>query len=571
MNTIVMTTRVDDFEPHRLSIAGVDIFSDGIDCGEAAIASNKLQSLLGQSANCHDDLSQVVMAGKVCIVLLEISSPKLSTCSEIVFNQILRILRTAAGIIWVTRGGVMDCEIPEASVITGLARSARTENPGQIFITLDLDSRTRSEPAAVAHIIQKIYRATFIENNIRYEREYAERGGTVFIPRLLDNATANQCLRSNSAAEDLQILPFFQGDRPLRLQIATPGLLETLHWADQEPCPSSLDPEDIEIEVRAVGVNFREVMIALGRLTGMNFEHGEYSGIVIAVGSSVTEHYQIGDRVCAMGRRAVCANTIRIQASQAYRIPESMSWETAASIPIAHATAYYSLIDVGRLQKGESILVHSASGATGQAAIILAQYIGATIFATVGNDKKKQFLMENFGIPEDHIFSSRSHSFVGGIKRLTQGRGVDMILNSLAGDLLRETFNCIAPFGRFIEIGKKDILANSKIDMRMFEKNVTFSAVDLIRVMERPKEAQRLFKACFALLQDGLISPVTPISVFQMSDIETAYRQMQTGKHIGKIVLKADPDCKVKVDFLSSLNVCIKLTSADGSQTRQTR
>lgn len=130
---------------------------------------------------------------------------------------------------------------------------------------------------------------------------------------------------------------------------------------------------------------------------------------------------------------------------------------TAASLPLAYSTAYYAFFEAAKLRKGETVLIHGAAGAVGQAAIVLAQQVGVEIFATVSSSTKKQVLIEQFGISEDHIFNSRDHSFAKGVKRMTNNRGVDVVLNSLAGEALQESWHCIALFGRFVEMGMKDI------------------------------------------------------------------------------------------------------------------
>jgi NADPH:quinone reductase-like Zn-dependent oxidoreductase len=292
-------------------------------------------------------------------------------------------------------------------------------------------------------------------------------------------------------------------------------------------------------------MNFKDVMIAMGQLSS-DYIGIECSGIVSKVGSKVTD-LSVGDRVSAMSEGAYATFT-RNKATSAFKIPDGMSFETAATIPVVYCTAYYSLIDLGRLCKGETVLIHAAAGGVGQAAIILSQMIGAEIFATVGSNEKKEFIMKEYGIAEDHIFYSRNTTFAKAIRRATNGRGVDVVLNSLAGDALRETWECMAHFGRFIEIGKRDIVNNARLDMATFEHNATFSSVDLtVIAAERPQLMQRLLSDVFLLLQTTKIRPVSPITIFSMAEVETAFRSLQSGKVHGKIVILPGPDDKVKV------------------------
>ena len=202
----------------------------------------------------------------------------------------------------------------------------------------------------------------------------------------------------------------------------------------------------------------------------------------------------------------------------------------------------------------------------GQAAIQLAKNIGAEIFVTVGNTEKRRLIMDEYQIPEDHIFNSRDTTFAKGILRMTNGRGVDVVLNSLAGEALRKTWECIAMFGRFIEVGKKDILSNSGLEMMPFLRNVTFASVNLEVCISHtyiyfsyvnrfqqhmyrhnPSMMARVLKKSFELVREGTVGLIRPTTVYKYSEMEKAFRLMQQGRHTGKIVLKVDPDDLVPV------------------------
>ncbi len=166
----------------------------------------------------------------------------------------------------------------------------------------------------------------------------------------------------------------------------------------------------------------------------------------------------------------------------------------------------------------------------------------------MGSNDKKKFLMDNYGIPEDNVFSSRHTTFVEGLKRLANDRGVDVALSSIAGEGLDETCKCVAKMGRFIEIGKRDILANTRLDMEMFNRNITFASVDLTIVFEvDPGLAKQMLGEIFQLLRRGSIKPVQPLNIFPLTEIESAFRFIQSGKHLGKVVLKTEEDTEVKV------------------------
>ncbi|KAK2827842.1 hypothetical protein FQN49_007286 [Arthroderma sp. PD_2] len=220
-----------------------------------------------------------------------------------------------------------------------------------------------------------------------------------------------------------------------------------------------------------------------------------------------------------------------------------MSEDIAAAIPVAYATALYGLRNAGNTQPGESVLIHSGVGAVGQAAIALAKYLGAgEIFVTVGSLEKRKFLQDEYSIPEENIFSSRDMGFGRAILKRTNGKGVDVVLNSLSGDTIRESCSVLAPFGRFIEIGKRDIQANGRLELQYFEKNITFSVVDLaFLVVERPNVVQELVRTCLNLVHQSKVRVLTPITTKPVAGVGEHFRAMQGGKHRGKLLLKMLP------------------------------
>lgn len=183
----------------------------------------------------------------------------------------------------------------------------------------------------------------------------------------------------------------------------------------------------------------------------------------------------------------------------------------------------------------------------GQALIQIAKMLGAEIFCTVGTEAKKQAVMA-LGVDPDHIFSSRDLSFAKGIKRVTDGRGVDVVVNSLAGEALRQSWSCLAPYGRFIEVGKKDILGNSGLDMQPFLNNVSFSGVNLEHMLvHEPRQCSELVSQVLNMFKQGAIGFIQPIVVHDFTDTESAFREMQRGTHVGKLVLRVTPDSRVSV------------------------
>jgi NADPH:quinone reductase-like Zn-dependent oxidoreductase len=279
---------------------------------------------------------------------------------------------------------------------------------------------------------------------------------------------------------------------------------------------------------------------------------------VTRVGAEVSR-VAVGDRVALLASRTGCfATHARTVDAAVVRLPNAVSLEEAAGVPVIACTAYYSLVHLGRLTKGESVLIHAAAGGIGQAAIILTHHLGAEIFATVSTPEKKAVLMDTYGIPEDHVLYSRDLSFGTDIMRLTKNRGVDVVPNSLAGETLHVSWGCVAPFARFTEIGKRDIYSNRRLEMFPFSKNIAFSSCDLETVMKLDQPLMRsLLQEAMMLWEQGVFRKTTPLNLFPYSEIESSFRLLQPGRHIGKVVLTAGKGDAVPVRNTSAVELLL--------------
>lgn len=301
-------------------------------------------------------------------------------------------------------------------------------------------------------------------------------------------------------------------------------------------------------------------MVTMGQIPD-NLLGFEASGIIVNVGRDVTQ-FKAGDKVCTLGH-GTHRTLFRNKASFCQAIPISYSFEEAATLPLVHCTAFYSLVHVARVRQGQTVLIHAAAGGVGQAAIQLANHFGLEIFATVGSADKKQLIHKVYGVAKDHIFNSRDLSFAKGVLRMTKNRGVDCILNSLSGEALRQTWHCIAPFGTFVEIGMKDILSNTGLEMRPFLQDASFTFFNLKHVMtDNPSLMSEIIEGTFDFLRRGIIKPVSPLTVYPISEVENAFRLMQTGKHRGKIAL-----AWVGKDVVPVLHNANKMLKMDGNAT----
>ncbi|MCL6754535.1 amino acid adenylation domain-containing protein [Nostoc sp. CCCryo 231-06] len=314
------------------------------------------------------------------------------------------------------------------------------------------------------------------------------------------------------------------------LSISQPGTLDNLELKSTNR--RNPDVGEVEIAVGATGLNFKEVLIALGLIPlppNLNVKFGlECAGKIVAIGEGVG-NFKIGDEVIVFGNSCL-SKFITTSVNLVTLKPEHLSLEESATIPVAFMTAYYALVKLGRLSKGEKILIHSASGGVGLAAVQIAQWIGAEILATAGNSEKQEFL-RSLGIK--HVMNSRSLEFAKEVMKHTEGRGVDVVLNSLGGEFIPKSLATLAPYGRFLELGRRDILNNNQLALLPFEKNLSFFAVNV--EAEHP-HFREIWQEILLHFQECNFSPL-PHKVFPVESVFSAFEYMSEAKHIGKIVI----------------------------------
>ena len=328
-------------------------------------------------------------------------------------------------------------------------------------------------------------------------------------------------------------------DTRISLGFDLPGQLRNLRWEVRDPAVPAVD--ELDIAVRATGLNFRDVMFALGLLSDEAIENGfsgptlgfEFSGVVQGKGAEVLGDFAPGDRVVGFGPCSF-ANRLVTNANAVAKIPAGMSFEAAATIPSTFFTVYYALHYLARLEPGEKILIHGAAGGVGIAAIQIAKWCGAEIYATAGSDEKRDFL-RLLGV--EHIFDSRSLAYADEVLAVTGGRGVDVVLNSLAGEAINRNLRILKPFGRFLELGKRDFYQNTRIGLRPFRNNISYFGIDADQLMsERPDLTRRLFGNMMQLFEQGILHPL-PYREFDANQVVEAFRYMQQARQIGKIVV----------------------------------
>ena len=486
----------------------------------------------------------------ICIFLVELDAPVLQNMPERFWKTLKEVLGSVRSVLWLTGGGGELASPPDFGLVTGLGRSINSESSNLHFVELVIEGSLSREISA--SLVGRVHKKMLSAPNNQSETEYIGRKGLLLIPRIFEDTCLNEFVNLKTGLHEASMRPLkCDGDRAVQLTINSPGLLDSLQFIDDSKVDEPLKPDEIEIDVKAVGVNFKDVMIAMGQLPSDSIGL-ECSGVVTKVGEAAASSFQPGDRVCGLAEGAYRTH-VRIFDSAAAQIPVGVTFETAAAIPLVFCTAYHSLLNVAHLSEGESVLISSGAGGVGQAAIQIAQLQGADVYVTVGGEDKRRILVENYGISYDHIFVGRGSDFLDQA-RATCPDGFNVILNSRAGKGLQGSLDCLADFGRFIEIGKADIEANENLPLAHFGRNISFSSLAIDKMPKGP--LGQLMIAVIALFKEGKIRVAYPLQIKRIAELEQAFRNLQSGKSVGKTVVSMDEQDLVPVRHLSIFTFC---------------
>ncbi|KAI0123372.1 putative polyketide synthase [Xylariales sp. AK1849] len=459
-------------------------------------------------------------------ILKNVTSDSLEKLLKVVDGSLQSLL------LWLTPPAQINCQEPHAAQILGAARTMRQELAID-FATMELENTNEDAANAIVKVLRKIQRARKEEDEVLDpDLEYAWSNGAIQLPRF-HWFPISAALKETARKPDAKAL--VAGQR---------GMLQSLQWSAVEF--HELGPHEVQVQMRVVGMNFTDVVISLGIINsseilgeGYNTLGLEGSGYITKVGAAV-DHVAVGDRVLVIGTNSAGFTTeVQRPAEFCCKIPDQLSDEDAATMPAVYITVLRCFLDKANLRRGQSVLIHSAAGGVGIAAIYVAKWIGAEIYVTVGSDDKAEYITREFGIPRERIFNSRSTDFLDGVIQATNGVGVDAVLNSVSGDLLHASWKCVAVNGCMLEIGKRDMIGKGQLAMDLFEENRTFFGIDLSRltVVDKPTVA-RLLEQTVDLYNQGHVKPIRPINLFEARNIEDAFRYMQKGVHMGKIVVR---------------------------------
>ncbi|WP_306215900.1 polyketide synthase, partial [Actinoplanes sp. RD1] len=324
-------------------------------------------------------------------------------------------------------------------------------------------------------------------------------------------------------------------DQPVRLHIVKPGVFEDLHLAPaDQPVPG---PDEVLLRVTHAGLNYRDVLSTLGMYPGQSPDDPpglgwECVGVVEQVGGDVTD-VALGDEVIALAEGGLASHVVTKACLTAPR-PARLTPAEAATLPVAYLTSYYALHTLGGIAAGDRVLIHSATGGTGMAALAIAQWKGAEVFATAGSEDKRT-LLRHLGVR--HVADSRSLEFATRFREATGGAGVDLILNTLSGAAVQANLDLIAPYGHYLELTKRDIVGNAPIGAGVFARNLSWHGIDVVHMLrEKPQLAGSLLREISRLAQQGVLRPL-PYEQMPAERASEAFSLMARSGHVGKLVL----------------------------------
>ncbi|KAI5265072.1 putative polyketide synthase [Aureobasidium subglaciale] len=454
------------------------------------------------------------------------------------FEMLKDLLLHNSGLLWVIPEG----STPDAASIKGILRTLRLETDPKNLMVAEGIPRTQDGFAGILKLSQTLRDP---EVTRAQDQDFVWHNGSIHLPRMRQMKEVKEQFAVERGIAFRKSLNIWDGQRALEMTIDTAGSPDSIYFRRTSVLQQALKEDDVVVKVEAAGLTSRDLDFVLGTLP-WDAPGFEGVGEIVAVSSEVTGLQQ-GDGVAFPALEgSAFSNYKKVPSSLTCKIPSDVSSTDAASIQLAYTIAVLALQYTARLREGESVLIHAATGAVGQACIVLAQHLGAQIFVTAGSESKRAFLNETFGIPASQIFSSRNTQFRNDILCATDGKGIDVIVNSLTGELMTETCALTAKCGRFVEIGRKNAFQSHPLPMKPFDNNVAFSSIDIRDLYKhRPHEIQDVFADVTKLLQNKVAVPLQPVTVLPISDFSAGLRKIKAGEGSGKIVFTLGADDQV--------------------------
>lgn len=487
------------------------------------------------------------------LILDNTQKPLLANATDYKFSQIASLLGGRSTVIWISsQQDSMLAPNPAGGLVAGFARSARAENTDLRLITIEVQNGFADclppKSMVFRNIIFEFSRESWY-GHPWVEAEYIYKDGQLLIPRLLQNTIMDDWLTRDASGTRLQPRPYSEQGSQVFLK-ADAGSQRGSSWVvNDETAHHPVEPSMVEITTRAHLLDLPAIADSPNLPAGTTQILQAFSGTVSVAGSSVKNRYQVGDRVCAWTfGEALLANRIRVDYDSVSKLPESVKWSSAASIPIPFMTAYYVLVEIGDLQKGQSILVHRATNDAGKAAIQIAALIGAKILATVSTSAERDELSTQFKIPTHRILLDGAMLLSQAVLHATGNKGVDLVFNDFVSDWVYELASCVAPFGSFVHVVPYAAHFRDKFPSFPALPQTTFVSFDLVSLIKyRPQRVVGLLDKVMSMIEHGdrvILSPVTTVPI---SEIQGPLRKALAGKHVSKIVLECDETTQVEV------------------------
>ncbi|MBA2680427.1 MAG: SDR family NAD(P)-dependent oxidoreductase, partial [Ktedonobacteraceae bacterium] len=495
--------------------------AQGISCTTLPVASRgetNYDKLLQQVGKDNQPVSDFVYIAPLAVEdmfrlpadrLMKIESASVGECMRMA-QALLRMEQETTARLWIVTKGAQGpslLNVPD-SALWGFARSVAAEHPEMRVARIDLDPAREASAQDLLHCMSRI----------GPEDELVLRGREIYVPRL--RTLSPDTAKTNKAADD-------HSNQHLELKEA--GTLEGLEIVSSNR--KNPGENEVEVQVAAAGINFRDVLSVLGMYKGSSGPlGGECTGTVVRVGRNITS-VQPGDEVIALGPGSF-AHFMIARKELVWRKPANLSFESAVTIAIPFLTAWYALKTLAAIQPGDQVLIHAGAGGVGLAAIQIAKAAGATIFATAGSSEKRAYLT-SLGV--EHVMDSRSLEFVNDIQRITNGHGVDIVLNSLAGPFIDAGFATLSPGGRFIEMGMADV--RSAESVASIRPDITYQAFNLAPALAAGEGFIReILDAVLKQFETQILQPL-PREIFALEKAQEAFRYMAQARHIGRVVL----------------------------------
>lgn len=513
------------------------------------------QHLIKASATSLDKIE--IREETTYIVIDCMDRPYLGNPSSTTFLATQKLFLQADRVLWVS---VSSSDLAEATalkgIVTGLARVTRNENPYINLTTVDVrdvlsHENSREICDSILQIaIQNFWSGLAVPDG-SLEREFAIEAGRVLIPRIRTDTHFSDWIHSSRrGANETRMVPLFSDSRYLKLDIETPGLLNTLRFIDDEHPRGTLADHEVDVHPFAWGINSTDVQVALGQQAADCSICGEFAGVVTAVGAGMTGQYQPGDRIAGISAEPF-ASHVRINGDLAAHIPDDLSFAEAAASVASFGTAWSCLVNIANLRKGETVLIQDGSGSVGQAAIQVAQYLGATIYTTVGTTAEREYIIERYGLTGSNILHSTSSLFPEAALDLTHGKGFNVVINSIQGDQLRLGIECTAAFGRVVSTGKTQVQSRDILDLAAFNRGISLTGFDIgFMGLHMPKRIREALRAIFGLVREKQLRSKVPIIEFPIGQIDSAFRSIATQRQrVGKVVVTGDRSSIVKASL----------------------